>query len=60
MIKETIRHTRIIYLHKAAKSGKYTWADLREKARKMKISEPTVKSYLEEVQERLEREGILK
>jgi hypothetical protein len=46
-------------LHKAAKTGKYTWDDLKAMALQIPVSEPTAKKYLDEVRERLIKEGLI-
>lgn len=60
MNHKTKRHTRIDSLHKAAKTKKFTWQDLRVMARNFGISEPTVKSYLDEVYSMLKKENLIK
>lgn len=60
MNKKEIRHSRILWLTNSAKSGKYTWKDLKEMARKFGISEPTVREYMDEVHNRLVKAGLLK
>ena len=60
MNKKEIRHTRILWLTDYAKTGKYTWKDLKEMARKFGISDPTVREYLDEVRARLTKSGLLK
>ena len=54
------RHIRILFLYQKAKTGKYNWSDLKQIARSMGVSEPTVKSYLDDVQARLKKEKLIK
>jgi len=57
---DTARNIRITSLYRKALTGKYTWKDLRNQARALGISEPTVKSYLDDVHARLVKAGYLK
>jgi len=54
-----IKHSRILHLHKLAKSKKYTWEDLKYIAIRMGVTEPTANKYLGEVKERLVKEGLI-
>lgn len=60
MNSETKRITRIDTLYKKAKTGKYNWKQLRDVARAMGVSEPTVKSYLDDVRARLVKDGSIR
>ena len=55
-----IRNIRINDLYNKAKTGKYTWKELRVKARELGVSEPTVTSYLRTVEDMLRKAGRLK
>lgn len=60
MVSKQVKHDRIVYLHNIAKKGKYTWKDLRALIiRNYKVSDATAKNYLDEVEERLKKEGLL-
>jgi len=54
------RHTRILDLEKKAKTGKYNWKQLKQSALSIPVSEPTAKSYLNEVEARLRKAGLIK
>jgi len=60
MRSDAARSLRIDGLYKKAKTGKYTWKDLKRMARALGVSEPTVKSYLDDVEARLIKGGFLK
>lgn len=60
MNKKQIRHSRIQWLYNSAKSGKYTWKDLREMALKYGVARATAKDYLDEVHMMLVKAGLLK
>jgi len=55
MTTKQARHQRIITLTNAVMTGKYTWKEIRNMARRYGISEPTVKNYIDEVKVRLKR-----
>lgn len=57
MNSETKRNSRINTLYQKAITGKYNWKQLREEARAMGISRPTIKSYLDAVESRLKIAG---
>jgi len=54
------RQGRIVKLTNAVMTEKFTWKDIRNMARKYDISEPTVKSYIDEVKARLKRANWFK
>jgi len=53
MTTKHARHQRIITLTNAAITEKYTWKEIREMARKYRISETTVTNYIDEVKAKL-------
>jgi len=58
MTSRLVKHQRIVTLTNAAMTGKYTWKDIKEMVRNMKLSEPTVTIYMKEIKERLAKAGI--
>ena len=54
------RQIRITELYKKAVTGKYNWKQLQEAARSLGVSEPTVVSYLRDVEARLKKAGYIK
>lgn len=60
MNKKAIRHSRIQFIYNTAKTGKYTWKDLREMALKFGVSKPTARDYLDEVHAMLIKAGLMK
>jgi|APSaa5957512535_1039671.scaffolds.fasta_scaffold06593_12 hypothetical protein len=60
MVTKLITHSRILDLEKKAKTGKYTWKDLKQIALSIPVSEPTAKKYLKEVEARLRKAGLIK
>jgi len=57
MNSETKRNGRINTLYQKAITGKYNWKELSMQARAMGVSEPTVKSYIDAVRQRLIKSG---
>ncbi len=55
-----IRHSRIKTLYDKAKTGKYTWDDLRTHGMAMGVNRSVVNGYLDDVYEMLKKAGYLK
>ncbi len=60
MNKKEKRHSRVNSLYEKAKTGKFTWTQLKEMALKIPVSNNTANDYIDEVREMLIKSGYLK
>jgi predicted DNA-binding ribbon-helix-helix protein len=53
------RSGRINSLYRSARTGKYTWAQLTQMAQATGVTKATAKTYIDAVEARLRKEGLL-
>lgn len=53
------RHTRVVDLFNKARTQRYTWKEIMQMARLIGVSESTAKSYLLDVEARLNKIGVV-